>query len=106
MITKRLSWYSPYSPDLNPIEFIWKSIKRVISIVFVENVNLQRAYHLLSRGSKSLSHCGFSFVGDYISPEEVRVVEVKGVVDTGVTPLGVPASSRVLGRGGQVHYSR
>ena len=38
MITKRLSWYSPYSPDLNPIEFIWKSIKRVISIVFVENV--------------------------------------------------------------------
>ncbi len=65
MITKRLSWYSPYSPDLNPIEFIWKSIKKVISIVFVENVNLQRAYHLLSRGSKSLSHRGFSFVGDY-----------------------------------------
>jgi putative transposase len=22
----------PYSPDLNPIEFIWKSIKRVISL--------------------------------------------------------------------------
>ena len=43
---------------------------------------------MLSRGSKSLSHCGFSFVEDYISHEEVRVVEVKGVVDTGVTPLG------------------
>jgi len=39
--------------------------KRAISIVFVENVNLQRAYHLLSRGSKSLSHRGFSFVGDF-----------------------------------------
>ena len=37
MITKRLSWYSPYSPDFNPIEFIRKSIKRLISIVFVEN---------------------------------------------------------------------
>ena len=42
MITKRLSWYSPYSPDLNPIEFIWKSIKRGISIVFVENVEALR----------------------------------------------------------------
>jgi len=60
-----LAYLSPYSPDLNPIEFIWKSIKKLISIVFVENVNLQRAYHLLSRGSKSLSHRGFSFVGDY-----------------------------------------
>ena len=38
MITKRLSWYSSYSPDLNQIEFIWKSIQRTISIVFVENV--------------------------------------------------------------------
>jgi len=35
-----------------------------------------------------------------ISPEEIRVVEVKRVVDTGATPLGVPASSRVPGRGG------
>ncbi|MCL0064612.1 IS630 family transposase [Dehalococcoidia bacterium] len=25
----------PYSPDLNPIEFIWKSIKRVVSLSFV-----------------------------------------------------------------------
>jgi len=42
MITKRLSWYSPYSPDLNQFEFIWKSIQRVISIVFVENVEALR----------------------------------------------------------------
>lgn len=28
----------PYSPDLNPIEFIWKSIKRVISLEFIENI--------------------------------------------------------------------
>ena len=57
MITKRLSWYSSYSPDLNPIEFIWKSIKRVISIVFVENVEalkkiIERTFYKLA---KSLS---------------------------------------------------
>ncbi len=29
----------PYSPDLNPIEYIWKSIKRVLSLVFVKNLD-------------------------------------------------------------------
>lgn len=29
----------PYSPDLNPIEFIWKSIKRIISAIFIESVD-------------------------------------------------------------------
>ena len=28
----------PYSPDLNPIEYIWKSIKRVISLTFLKNL--------------------------------------------------------------------
>jgi putative transposase len=32
-----LVFLPPYSPDLNPIEFIWKSIKKVISKTFVEN---------------------------------------------------------------------
>jgi len=27
----KLIFLPPYSPDLNPIEFIWKSIKRVVS---------------------------------------------------------------------------
>ncbi len=30
-----LVYLPPYSPDLNPIEFIWKSIKRVISREFI-----------------------------------------------------------------------
>ena len=30
-----LVYLPPYSPDLNPIEFIWKSIKRVLSISVV-----------------------------------------------------------------------
>ena len=25
----------PYSPDLNPIEYVWKSIKRVMSVGFI-----------------------------------------------------------------------
>lgn len=29
----RLVYLPPYSPDLNPIEFIWKSIKREISVL-------------------------------------------------------------------------
>ena len=32
-----------YSPDLNPIEFIWKSIKRIISLKFIENVEELRS---------------------------------------------------------------
>ena len=33
-----LVYLPSYSPDLNPIEYIWKSIKRVLSLVFVENL--------------------------------------------------------------------
>jgi len=29
----KLVYLPPYSPDLNPIEFIWKSIKREISVL-------------------------------------------------------------------------
>ncbi|MHB8120076.1 MAG: transposase [Methanothrix sp.] len=32
-----------YSPDLNPIEFIWKSIKRVISRNFVHDIDHMRS---------------------------------------------------------------
>jgi transposase len=33
-----LVYLPQYSPDLNPIEHIWKSIKRVLSLVFVESL--------------------------------------------------------------------
>ncbi len=34
-----LVYLPPYSPDLNPIEFIWKSIKRVVSREFIVDLN-------------------------------------------------------------------
>jgi len=49
-----LVYLPPYSPDLNPIEFIWKSIKRIVSISFVENVEvpreiIERVFHRLAK---------------------------------------------------------
>ena len=34
-----LIYLPPYSPDLNPIEFIWKSIKREVSCEFIRDVD-------------------------------------------------------------------
>jgi transposase len=38
----QLAFLPPYSPDLNPIEFIWKSIKRDISSSFIKDVMQMR----------------------------------------------------------------
>ncbi len=34
-----LVFLPPYSPDLNPIEFIWKNMKRVVSCSFVHDID-------------------------------------------------------------------
>ena len=34
-----LIYLPPYSPNLNPIEFIWKSIKREVSCQFIRDVD-------------------------------------------------------------------
>ena len=34
-----LVFLPPYSPDLNPIEYIWKSVKRIISRTFVQDLH-------------------------------------------------------------------
>lgn len=39
----RLIFLPPYSPDLNPLEFIWKSIRRVISTTFIDSEEKLRA---------------------------------------------------------------
>ena len=33
----KLIFLPPYSPDLNPIEFIWKSVKRIVSIAAINS---------------------------------------------------------------------
>lgn len=38
-----LIFLPPYSPDLNPIEFIWKSIKRIISKEFIVDLDHMRS---------------------------------------------------------------
>jgi putative transposase len=37
-----LVFLPPYSPDLNPIEYIWKSVKRVVSDKFVKSLEDMR----------------------------------------------------------------
>ena len=37
LLNIKLVFLPPYSPDLNPIEFIWKSIKRVVSIASIDS---------------------------------------------------------------------
>lgn len=52
-----LVFLPPYSPDLNPIEFIWKSVKRVLSKVFIKDEKLLRGMILgaFTKFSRSLS---------------------------------------------------
>ena len=52
-----------YSPDLNPIEYIWKSIKRVISRIFVRDIDHMRA---LIRDSFLENASKLSFAGYWI----------------------------------------
>jgi transposase len=37
MLDIKLIFLPPYSPDLNPIEFIWKSVKREVSIAHINS---------------------------------------------------------------------
>ena len=39
----KLIFLPPYSPNLNPIEFIWKSIKRIISKSFIQDLEYMRS---------------------------------------------------------------
>ena len=37
LLNIKLIFLPPYSPDLNPIEFIWKSVKRSVSIASIDS---------------------------------------------------------------------
>lgn len=53
----------PYSPNLNPIELIWKSIKRVLSISFVPNLAEMR--RIIAESFCRFAECK-SYAGDWI----------------------------------------
>ena len=56
-----------YSPDLNPIEFIWKSIKRIISTRFMENLAMMKESIATAYSKLSVS-LGFAsyWIRDYL----------------------------------------
>lgn len=60
----RLVFLPPYSPDLNPIEYIWKSIKRDISCTFIYDVNHIKS--LIATKFKELS-LNLSFANKWIT---------------------------------------
>jgi transposase len=66
----------PYSPDLNPIEFIWKSIKRVISIHFIHSTHEMKQV-ITTAWNDSANQMSFAkqwierFVGSIITNKEL-----------------------------------
>jgi transposase len=58
-----LVYLPPYSPNLNPIEFIWKSIKRVLSTSFVPN--LEEMKRIITESFCSFAKCK-SYAGYWI----------------------------------------
>jgi transposase len=54
-----LVYLPPYSPDLNPIEFIWKSIKRAISARFIHSADEMQ--QVITAGwNEAAQHCSFA----------------------------------------------
>jgi len=53
-----LIFLPPYSPKLNPIEYIWKSIKKEVSTYFVPDLEEFRYFirYYFNKFSKSLSY--------------------------------------------------
>ena len=52
-----LVFLPPYSPDLNPVEFVWKTIKREVSVRFIQSKEHLRSIikNEFMRVEKSLS---------------------------------------------------
>ena len=59
----KLIYLPPYSPDLNPIEFVWKSIKRVISSS--QACNLEELISIVKDNFIALTH-SLSFARNWI----------------------------------------
>ena len=54
-----LVYLPPYSPDINPIEYIWKSIKRAISVQIIHSTNELRQ-SITAAWDDAVQHCSFA----------------------------------------------
>jgi len=67
-----LIFLPPYSPDLNPIEFIWKSIKREVSCKFIRDVDhmknlIKEIFYRLSAKHSFAANWIDAFLGNGLS---------------------------------------
>ena len=74
MLTIRLVFLPPYSPDLNPIEFIWKDDKREISTTYISSKEQMRAliadtFTVLSR---RLSYAN-AWINRFLTPLHISI---------------------------------
>ena len=71
-----LVYLPPYSPDLNPIEFIWKTIKRYVSLEFIGSMTYLRNI-IFQVWNESSGMCSFArywikkFVPDFVEYREI-----------------------------------
>ena len=65
-----LVFLPPYSPDLNPEEYLWKSLKRKVCAAYVKDVEAMKA--VIQRGWQDLcKHLGFAryWIEDFLGPD-------------------------------------
>jgi len=54
-----LVFLPPYAPDLNPIEFIWKTVKRVISVNFIGSLD-ELKHHIRVTFNEASQYCSYA----------------------------------------------
>lgn len=65
-----LVFLPPYSPHLNPIEYIWKSIKRIVSQTFIQDVeHLRRIIHERFEEYSSRTSFARKWIEEFLSEE-------------------------------------
>jgi len=74
MLDIQLVFLPPYSPDLNPIEFIWKDVKKEVSTHFIACKEEMRtliadSYNELS---KKLSYA-HAWIGKFLTPLHISI---------------------------------
>jgi transposase len=69
-----LVFLPPYSSDLNPEEYLWKSLKRKVCAAFVQDLEAMKA--TIQRGWKELSqNLGFAryWFEDFLGPDSFYI---------------------------------